>query len=166
MPNPKMLPKPPPMSKPRVGNATVISKASSSKIDPVLMDRQIATGQAPKPTQGWDQKTDAYTFFTKAPIVGQAGPDIIYNADRLWATVVLLLETAGPVAWGTKSQITPVLSGKGILLQTGVPTRITVGKGSRIYVAATTVNRVSVLVEPLPWLEQITALLTAGAAHK
>ena len=84
---------------------------------------------------------------------------MLYNGDRMWARVILTLETAGPVAVGQSSQLQPVLSGKGQLLETGVPTPFTIAKGNRLYIAATGVNRVKVVVEPFPWLEQLTGLL-------
>jgi hypothetical protein len=71
------------------------------------------------------------------------------------------------VAIGQLSQITPVLSGKGELLDTGKAKTIPVGKGTRIYIASTSVNRVKLEIEPVPWLEQISATLEiiAGAAR-
>lgn len=120
-------------------------------------DHSIATAPAPSTGQADAQtNSEASTYFTKAN--GQT--EVLYNADRLWATVTLTLETAGPVAVGFKSQITPVLSGKGLLLQTGVPTKFVVAKGNgKLYIASTSINRISVQVEPLPWLEQIAAAI-------
>jgi hypothetical protein len=73
--------------------------------------------------------------------------------------VILTLETAGPVAVSTKQQILPVLSGKGQLLETGVPLRFELAKGNRLWVATTSLNRIKVTVQPLPWLEQLAGLL-------
>lgn len=98
-----------------------------------------------------------YTYFTK-PYDQDGNPTLLlYNADRLWSRVTLTLETAGPVAVGNASQLAPVLSGKGALLEPGMPTTFSVAKGTRLYVASTAVNRIKVAIEPLPWLEQITA---------
>lgn len=131
-----------------------ILKSPPGKIDPVLMDRNVAQAHAPKTTQG-DIRTDCFTYFTK----GDEQTYNLYNGDRLWAKVIVTLETAGPVAIGTRAAITPVLSGKGLLLTTGRATELTIGKGTILYIASSSVNRVSVILEPLPWLEQITGLV-------
>lgn len=118
--------------------------------------REIAQAPGPQSTQG---KTEARTFidtyFTKA-----GDTQIIFNGDRQWTRVTLVLETAGPVAVGTAQSITPVLSGKGQLLTTNVPITFTIAKGSRLYVAANGVNRIKRSIEAVPWLEQITGLLS------
>lgn len=120
-------------------------------------DRGVAT--APEPSINVsDSRPSATTYFTKVPVIGEQS-SILYPADRLWARVILTLETAGPVAVGFKSQISPVLSGRGQLLQTGVATVFDVPKGNPLYIAATAVNRVKLTVESLPWLELIAALL-------
>lgn len=105
------------------------------------------------------------TYFTKVPQVG-ADPFVIYSGDRLWADVTLMLETAGPVAVGDMSSITPVLSGKGTLLPTGIPMTFRIAKGNKLYVAATAVNRIKLLVQPVPWLEQIAGLMFRIAGIK
>ncbi len=105
-----------------------------------------------------DRQTEAYTLFT---LVGQqaggsSSTPILYNADRNWAKVTLILETAGPVAVSTRADLFPVLSGKGELLQTGVPMVFTLGKGqSRLYYGANALNRIKVQIEPFAWMEQI-----------
>jgi len=126
----------------------------------VLGDRSIATAPAPAPTQG-DLRSNYYTYLTKTPVSGQQSTEVLYNGDRAWVKLTLTLETAGPVAVGQQSAITPVLSGKGILLETGTPMVFTIGKGTRLYIAATALNRVKVAIEPLPWLEQIAATLNS-----
>jgi hypothetical protein len=50
------------------------------------------------------------------------------------------------------------------LLTTGQPYETVIAKGSRLYIAANGINRIAVKVEPLPWLEQITALIGQVAA--
>lgn len=120
----------------------------------VPTDRGTATAHAPNTLQG-DLRTVLQTFFTKADLDAQ----IIYNGDRLWAKVTLTLEDAGPVSVGTMADLFPVLSGKGILLAPNRPAEFVIGKGSILYIAATAVNRVSMQIEPLPWLEQITGTL-------
>ena len=141
----------PPIFGPKIGHG--------SKIGHVSTNRTVA--QSPKPadtTGGSENRSFIDTYFTKAPVDGQA-TDIIYNGDRLWAKVTLTLETAGPVAVGNSSSITPVLSGKGQLLETDVPTIFFIAKGTRMYVAASGINRVKRIVEPVPWLETIAGLV-------
>lgn len=117
-----------------------------------------ATQTPPQENQGQAQtKPDYFTHFTKS--VYPTGGEVIYQGDRNWVLLTFLLETAGPVAVGQRSKITPVLSGQGQLLITNVPKTMKVAKGTRIYIASTAVNRVQVSIEPLPWLEQITATL-------
>src|SRR4029077_14352506 len=89
---------------------------------------RIATAPSPADQQGGGQfRTDLSTFFTKP------GPsEKIYTGDRTWARVTVTLQTAGPVAIGTKATITPVLSGKGILLQTGVPKSFDIAKSDNL----------------------------------
>ena len=105
-----------------------------------------------------DRKTDVFTYFTKAgpqPNV-PGGVPILYNADRQWADVTLVLETAGPVVVGTNSNLFPVLSGKGEQLITDVPMTFTIAKGpTRLYIASTGVNRVKVQIAPYAWLEEL-----------
>lgn len=126
-----------------------------------LGNRAIATATPPSPQVGTGaNRFQAYTYFTKVPTPGEQ-PTILYNGDRLWARVTLTLETAGPVAVGQSSAITPVLSGRGQLLATNEPTPFDISRGNRLYIAATAVNRVKVSVQPLPWMEQIVALITA-----
>lgn len=94
--------------------------------------------------------TQIYTYFT-VPDVQQS----IYSATR-WVQIKLLLETAGPVAYSTRQNILPVLSGKGALLVTGESVNFTLAAGDRLFIASTTVNRIQFIVEPFPWLENIT----------
>jgi len=121
-------------------------------------DRTMGTVQAPSATvAGAELATEISTFFARPPTDGQL--PVLYNGDRQYAQVILTLETAGPVAVSTKQQILPVLSGKGSLLETGVPLAFTLAKGNRLWVATTSLNRIKVTVQPLPWLEQLAGLL-------
>lgn len=108
-----------------------------------------------------DRTTDTYTVLTSIGVPKNGQTPILYNGDRLWARVTVTLETAGPVAIGTRANLAPVLSGKGALLQTAVPVTFTIGKGSRLYYLAGNINRVTVQIEPVPWLEQITGFLSS-----
>lgn len=99
-------------------------------------------------------RADMYTLFTTT--LGASQP--FFTADQ-WVKVKLLLETAGPVAVGTRSQITPVLAGKGLLLTTDVPFEIFLPRGTILYYAAESLNRVNVTVEPIPWAQQLSGEL-------
>lgn len=101
-------------------------------------------------------RTDIYTRITKP----SNKSELLYSADN-WVRMRLLLETAGPVAVSTRQDIVPVLSGKGILLQTGEYVEFTIPRGDRVYIASNTVNRVQVFVEPFPWLESMLLTLKA-----
>ncbi len=119
----------------------------------------VPTGVVPSPRQeATTYGTDTYTYFT---IVGQS-PQPLYTGDQEWAKLTLVLETAGSVAVSIRKTVTPVLSGKGILLTTNVPLSLTMPKGSRLYIAATAVNRVKVTVESIAWQEQQLGALVRG----
>jgi hypothetical protein len=89
--------------------------------------------------------TEIYTYFTVADGVSK----LLFSAN-FWCTTKLTLETAGPVAAGTREDVVPVLSGKGILLTTLVEEEWVLAKGDRIFIAAESINRVKFIVEPLP----------------
>lgn len=140
----------------RPAPAAPMSKIGMTKLGP----RSIATAPAPSDNVGTgSNRTQTYTYITSIPVPGESTP-ILYNGDRLWANVTLELETAGPVAVGQSSALLPVLSGKGVLLETDQSRTFTIAKGTRLYIASSSVNRVKVTVAPLPWLEQITAFLS------
>jgi hypothetical protein len=98
-------------------------------------------------------RTEMFTHFTTP------GTDFLLYQAESWVKLRFILETAGPVAIGTRDSISPVLSGKGILLSTGVEFSFYVGRGARVTISSTAINRVSFIVEPIPWLEQIATLL-------
>lgn len=136
-------------------------RQGASKIGPVSLDRTVAQAPAPSDTpSGGENRLQVSTYFTKVPVDGEP-PAVLYNGDRLWTRVRVMLETAGPVAVGQSSDLFPVLSGKGQLLTTGVPMEFDVAKGNKLYIAAQSVNRVKLTVLPYPWLETITGLATA-----
>lgn len=94
-------------------------------------------------------RTEAYSYFV------QPGSNaLLYSAEN-WVRIKLVLNTAGPVAVGSRAQLNPTLSGKGILLVTGQTYEIALAKGTRIYITSDAIERVSVTIEPIPWLEQI-----------
>lgn len=131
-----------------------------SKIGLTSTDRNQASVPSPSPTiSGAELTTEVYTFIAQPSSDGK--PVVLYNADRQYARVTLTLENAGPVVIGNKQQLVPVLSGKGALLNTDMPFAMTVTKGNKIYIATTSINRVKVLIEPVPWLEQIAGMISA-----
>jgi hypothetical protein len=133
--------------------------ARASKIGHVSTDRHKAQSPGPANVSGHtEHRTQVSTYFTKIPQPGQQ-PEILYNGDRQWANVTMTLETAGPVAVGQSQQLSPVLSGKGVLLETDVPFTLTIAKGTRLYILSTSINRVKLVIEPFAWLETITGLI-------
>jgi hypothetical protein len=98
-------------------------------------------------------RLEAYTHTTRP-----SGTHLLYEAER-WIRLRLMLETAGPVDVGTRDNISPVLSGKGLSLPTNVPLEFTMSKGDKLYIAATAINRVRVIVEPIAWGEQIANMI-------
>ncbi len=141
---------------PPLASSTHTDPGPESKIGPVSLDRNKASPPEASVSSGDNNRADLYTYFTKGP---GAATETLYNGDRLWALVTLELQTAGPVVVGTRAQLTPVLSGRGISMATGKPITIRVAYGTRIYIASNAVSRVSVQIESVPWLEQISALL-------
>jgi hypothetical protein len=108
-------------------------------------------------------RTDIYTYFTSPN--GQS--ELLYSGES-WVRIFLFLETAGPVSVGTRESVTPVLSGKGILIPSdGRQLEFVIPKGNRIFIAAESINRVKFIVEPIPWQEQILyEVSNTGAAIK
>jgi len=139
--------------------STLARSGPMAKLGPnTSTDRTVGSVQAPSATvAGAELHTEISTFFARPSTDGQLA--VIYNGDRQYAQVILTLETAGPVAVSTKQQVLPVLSGKGQLLETGVPLTFTLAKGNRLWVATSSLNRIKVTVQPLPWMEQFAGLL-------
>lgn len=98
-------------------------------------------------------RTEVSTYFTKP-----SGNHVLYRAEQ-WMRIRLMLEGAGPVAVGSRDNVAPPLSGAGILLPTNVEITFTMQKGNRMYIAATAINRVRFIIEPIPWLEQIATMI-------
>lgn len=131
-----------------------------AKFAPTSTNPNIASVRAPAVTTGGSEnRIDIFTYQTK---VSTGGTEVLYPGDRMWAKLTLTLRGAGPVAVGQNANLTPVLSGKGRLLATGVPTIFNVAKGNKLYIASTAISLVDVVVEAFPWLETITGL--AGVA--
>jgi hypothetical protein len=128
----------------------------NSKLVPVTTNPSIAEVRAPAVTTGESEnRIEISTYTAKA---GETST--IYGGDRMWAKVTLTARTAGPVAVGQQARLAPVLSGRGQLLQTGVPTVFNVPKGNKLYIIADATTPVSMVVEAYPWLETITGLVS------
>lgn len=95
-------------------------------------------------------KTDMYTYFTQAT----GNTTLVFSAET-WVKIRLLLETAGPVSIGWRENLGPVLSGQGRLLPTGQEVWFAMPPGQRLYFASNTVDRVSVVVERIPFGQQM-----------
>jgi hypothetical protein len=125
---------------------TIAPDNSVSAAVAIPVGRGVATkdlpGVQPQVMPDNAQQTDIYNYFT---VPGET--KILISASR-WILVRLTLETAGPVAVGTRATLAPVLSGKGPLLPTGVPFEFTLAPGNRLYILAESVNRVKVVNEP------------------
>lgn len=131
-----------------------------SKIGPISTNPNVAQAQPVGTTPALsDNNIQIFTYITKP--TGKT--DTLYNADRAWARVTLTLTTAGPVAVGQLADLGTLTGGQGMLLQTGVPTDLNIAKGNRVFVVANAVNRVNVVVAPIPWLEVITGCVMAIA---
>ena len=129
--------------------ANVASQLASSSKEAARALPDSKGGETPKSLQMY--RTEVYSYFTRPT----AETDLLYSAEN-WVRIKLTLETAGPVAVGTSHSLAPVLSGRGRLLDTGVEFECFLAKGTRFYVTSQTVNRISVTIEPIPWLEQIS----------
>lgn len=117
-------------------------------------------GQVVGPQTDQNASTLVYTVFTKAEPT-----KLIYSATT-WVRIWLQLEDAGPVAVGTRQQIGPALSGKGILLPTDQWVEMVLAKGDRLFMVAEGVNRVKFICEQIPWLEQLLRAIGVGRGGK
>lgn len=110
---------------------------------------------AESPSVGVTQGTSSNRLALSTYITKVGTTDEVYDGSRLWAKITLTLETAGPVAVGTRANLLPVLGGNGVLLDTDEPITLTISKGDKLYIAANAVSRVKIQIESFPWLEQI-----------
>lgn len=130
-----------------------------TKDAPTEYKRGMTTGPsdvpAIRPGVGQD-RTQIYTYFT----IPDGETHLVYSAES-WVRIRLTLETGGPVSMGTQQSISPVLSGRGILLLVNDEIDFVIANGNRVYMVADTVDRVKFIVEPIPWLQQL--ILDVGA---
>lgn len=130
-----------------VGRISAEMTGKNKELGRALPDSKGA--ETPKQLQTY--RTWVTTFFT----LGSIESELLYSAEN-WVRIRVSLQTAGPVAIGTVSEIVPVLSGKGIILDPdNDPWEAVLPKGARVYIASETVNRIDVTVDPIPWLEQM-----------
>jgi len=94
-------------------------------------------------------------------LTNRLGTQLLYSAED-WMRVTMRLETAGPVAIGTKQDIAPALSGLGRLLPTGDDITFVLPRGDRLFIVASATNRVAWQLEPIPWLQQILMAMDQG----
>lgn len=100
--------------------------------------------------------TDISTYFT------QIGGTRLVHSAQTWMKITLELETAGPVAVGTRDDLQPVLSGKGILLTLNEQQVWVMEKGDRLFATSQTINRVKMIIEPIPWQGKIDGSINSG----
>lgn len=130
-------------------------------VPPGEANRGIATSQPLSLSQG-DIRSMYSTYITNS----DGKSRVLYNGDRTWSAVTLTLQTGGPVSVGDKQNLGTVTSGQGILLLTGVPMKFTIGKGTKLYVASNSIDRIAVQIEPFPWLEMISTFLQTIASRR
>lgn len=87
--------------------------------------------------------TEIYTLVT------EIGESLVFITAESWIKIKLRLETAGPVAVSTREDIMPALSGKGGLVNNDDMIFV-LNKGDRLFYTAQAVNRVRVIIEPIP----------------
>lgn len=102
-------------------------------------------------------RNEIETYFTQP----QAGTVLLYSAEE-FVRARLTLRTAGPVAVGTREELAPVLSGRGIQLVPNDEYEVVIPAGQRLYIISEAVNRVNFTIEPIPWLEQILRGMGSG----
>lgn len=103
------------------------------------------------------QKTEIYTIVTD----GTGITRLVHTANT-WVKIRLRLENAGSVVVGTRQEIAPVASGRGILLTVNEDEVFELNKGERLYIASETVNRVKTFISPIPYLLRMTAVMEAS----
>lgn len=96
------------------------------------------------------EQTDMFDQFTTT--IGETFKFYTVNRD---VRVTLILQTAGPVVVSTRAQVTPVQTGLGLTLVPLQPVTFALPRGSSLYYGASSVQRVSVIVEPIPWANTI-----------
>lgn len=121
----------------------------------------MPTQKVPSPIQNaGNYSTRMFTAFT---VAGDEAKKI-FQASVEWTRVKVTLQTAGPVAISTSQQFTPTLSGLGLILQTGIPVEFDLARGNDLFIASPNVNRVAVIVQPIPWAEQMLGGIVRGVA--
>jgi hypothetical protein len=122
------------------------------------LDRAVPTPQTPVTD---DQRASTYITDPKTTLTLPGKIVQIVPATQAWVKATLTLETAGPVEVSNSSQWT-FLNGSGQTLIVNVPMPFFVARGNNLYLQSGASNRVKVLIEPLPWLEQIVGGISNG----
>lgn len=94
-------------------------------------------------------ETKIFTF-TSAGIQASADSQNFFSTIE-WARVKLLLQTAGPVALSTFPSPFPIGT-KGIQLTPNLWTSVDIPPATRLYLASNTLQQISVMIEPIPYL--------------
>lgn len=86
---------------------------------------------------------------------------LLVNATD-WLEVTVLKETSGIVVVGTKADLSPVGSGKGMSIPADVPIKFLMTPDSFLYtVSDTTTQKLSVIIQPLELFSQMLKALGA-----
>lgn len=102
-------------------------------------------------------ETKIFTYTSTGVTASSDSQNFVSTDD--WTQVRLLLQTAGPMAVSNIINAFPVGS-KGILLSSTVWTNIIVPPASRLYMVSNAPQRVSVVIEPVPYLATVVQLLS------
>lgn len=101
--------------------------------------------------------TETFTVMTEPDGLSR----LLYSAES-WVRVRLALESDGVVAVSTREDLAPLESGKGVLVRAERALDFVLPRGDRLFILAKTDERLAVIVEPIPWLAQITDILDEG----
>lgn len=130
--------------------AAMVASEAAGEVSPEVARALPASVNGEEPLSLQTQRTDMFDLFTFA--IGTS--ELFYSANQS-VKVTFILETAGPVVISTRAEVVPVLSGKGLSLRTGVPVTWHYPKGSRLYYGCAALNRVGIVIEPIPWMDQV-----------
>lgn len=83
-----------------------------------------------------------------------------------WLEMHFLLETAGAVVIGDNEDLLPIIAGKGMALPFQISVTVKLSPSSKLFIASTTVNTVSIRLNAIPGLEQVLKVIArvGGAA--
>lgn len=142
-------------------------RITSAKLGEISTNRGAI--DPPRASQRPSPHSDAYTF-----IGNGTDSQVLYAGDRRFAQVTATLTNEGKQASvGTRTTFSalagfPAMAegagqsdgGQAQPLLQNIPVTIVISNGSSLYVAADVGATISVVVEPMPWLEEFLALWT------